>query len=356
MTRAFTEDHRTLTRRRLAALSIAGAPPPDAASAVRSLLAVQAQDFPGALWSVGLRTAGATAASVEAEHEHGAFVRSWPQRGTLHFVAGEDLGWMLSLTGERMTRAAAGRHRQLDLDEPQFDRARDTARDRLGGGEHASRPEILAAFEAAGVSIAGQRGVHLLGRLSYDGVLVQSGRDRYTLLDEWVPEPRRLDPEDALREYAARYFTGHGPATVQDFAWWSSLTLGQAREGLQAARDQLEALEVNGSTYYLRPGLATAAASVDLLPGFDEYLLGYRDRTAPLAGEPLAVVVPGLNGMFLSTVVVGGEVRATWGRRRTRSGWAVSLSELAPLSEATRDRVRRGVARYARFLGAPVEL
>ncbi|MET0302611.1 MAG: winged helix DNA-binding domain-containing protein [Microbacteriaceae bacterium] len=356
MSRAFSEDHRTLTRRRLAALSIAGASHPDAASAVRSLLAVQAQDFAGALWSLGLRTAGATAASVEAEHERGAFVRSWPQRGTLHFVAAEDLGWMLSLTGERMTRAAAGRHRQLDLDEPQFDRARDAARDRLGGGEHASRRELLAEFEAAGVSIAGQRGVHLLGRLSYDGVLVQSGRDRYTLLDRWGAEPRRLDPPDALREYAARYFTGHGPATVEDFAWWSSLTLGQAREGLRAARDQLDELEVAGSTYYLRPGLTVAAASVDLLPGFDEYLLGYRDRTAPLAGEPLEAVVPGLNGMFLSTVVVGGEVRATWSRRRTRSGWAVSLSELAPLSETTRERVRRGVARYARFLGQPVEL
>ena len=112
-----------------------------------------------------------------------------------------------------------------------------------------------------------------------------AARDSWALLDEWVPQPRRLERDEALEEFAFRYFSSHGPATVKDFAWWSSLTLTDARAGLAAARDRLDELEVDGATYYLRPGLEPAERAVHLLPGFDEYLLGYGDRSAPLAGE-----------------------------------------------------------------------
>ena len=214
---------------------------------------------------------------MEAAQASGTIVRSWPMRGTLHFVAAEDLGWMLELTAERIIRSAAGRHRQLELADADFERAAAIARERLTGGTHLDRRELLAAFEEGGVSTAGQRGVHMLGKLAQLRITVLCSQSEWALYDEWIPNPRRLERDDALAEFAFRYFAARGPATIRDFSWWSSLTLTDARRGLDLARDQLDEVEVDGVSHYLRPGLEPAKAAVHLLPGFDEYLLGYSD-------------------------------------------------------------------------------
>jgi hypothetical protein len=345
----------TIARRRLAALGIAGPGFASAADVVRHLLAVQAQDFPGVLWSLGLRVPGSTAASVEAEHASGAFVRSWPMRGTLHLVPAEDLGWMLSLTGQRMVRSAEGRRRGLGLEPHDFVLAERIARGLLEGGRQATRAELFGAFDAGGLSTAGQRGVHVLGQLAQTGVIAQAARDVWALLEEWVPSPRRLDPDEALREFALRYALGHGPATERDFAWWSSLTLTQARAGLAAASDELERVEVDGAVYYQRPGLEPAPRGVHLLPGFDEFLLGYADRTAQLDPERSDAVVPGGNGMFLPTVVVDGRVAGLWRRdRTTKAGITVRATPFETFSASTERALRTRLARYGEFLGTAV--
>ncbi|MEO8262021.1 MAG: winged helix DNA-binding domain-containing protein [Pseudolysinimonas sp.] len=336
---------------RLSALGIATADAPAPVDAVRRLLAMQAQDFPGAMWSVGLRVPGSTAESVEAAHAAGDIVRSWPMRGTLHLVAAEDLGWMLGLTGKRMVRAAEGRRRQLGLTPDDFVRAEEVARRELSGGRHASRADLFAAFDAAGMSTAGQRGVHALGQLAQTSVLVQSGRERWALLEEWVREPRRLEPDEALREFALRYMLGHGPATARDFAWWSSLTLTDARAGVAAAAAELDAVEVDGETYYLRPGLEPAARGVHLLPGFDEFVLGYTDRTPQLPPQHWQTIVPGGNGMFLSTIVVDGQVVGTWRRQKTtKKEITLALFPFSELSPTTLRAATRRLRRYAEFL------
>jgi len=342
---------------RLSALGIATADAATPLDAVRSMLALQAQDFAGAMWAIGLRVPGSTAVGVETAHAAGDFVRSWPMRGTLHLVAADDLGWMLGLTGQRMVRAAEGRRRQLGLTPEDFTRAEAIARSELSGGRHASRAELLAAFDAGGVSPAGQRGVHTLGQLAQTGVLVQSGRERWALLEEWVPEPRRLEPNEALREFALRYMLGHGPATARDFAWWSSLTLTDARAGLAAAADELERIEVDGETYYLRPGLEPAPRAVHLLPGFDEFILGYTDRTPQLPKEHWLRIVPGGNGVFFSTVVVDGQVVGIWKRQKATSKVVtMTLTPFGTVSATTMKAVRGRLDRYAEFLGIAVAL
>lgn len=354
--RDFTLARRRLTALRLTALGLAHPAGEDPAAIVRGLLAMQAQDYPGALWSIGVRTASGTRESVEAAHRSGGFVRSWTMRGTLHFVSPDDLPWLLELTGRRMARSAAGRHRALELDDAQFDRAECIARERLEGGGTIARAELLRAFDEGGVSTAGQRGAHLLVQLAHTAVTVLVGQHEYALLDDRMPHPRRLERADALREFALRYFLSHGPATIRDFAWWSSLSLTDARVGLAAAREQLDELEVDGELYYLRPGLEPARSAVQLLPGFDEYLLGYSDRSAPLSGADTAVIVPGGNGMFLPTIVDRGEVVGSWKRAATAKKVTLSSSAFRPLSATTRAGIARAAARYGRYLGLPVEL
>jgi hypothetical protein len=358
MPHSFTADRQRLTALRLSAQGIAAPGLTSPAAVVRHLLAMQAQDYAGALWSVGLRTPSCTAADVTRALADREIVRSWPMRGTLHLTAAEDLGWMLQLTGARIFASAAGRHRQLGLEEAHFTLARSTAETELGGGVILSRTALLAAFASAGIDVTGQRGSHLLLALSVRGVLVFGPADgttqTFALLDEWVQHPRHLDADEALAEFVLRYFEGHGPATIRDFAWWSSLTLTDARRGLALVEAVLERLEVDGVIYYHRGGLEPALPGVHALPGFDEYVLGYQDRGAQLAPEFFEAIVPGANGMFRSTVVVDGQIVGTWRRSMTAKAVTVEVEPLLPLSARSRTRFNRALARYGDFVGLPV--
>ncbi len=351
---AFTRSHRRLTALRLSALGIARPAGGDPAAVVHAFLAMQAQEYAGALWSVGLRIPRGTIAQVEAAHEAGAFVRSWPMRGTLHFVTPDDLCWLLAVTDERMLRSAAGRHRALELSAADFDRAETIAHELLSGHRTAARAQLLAAFETGGVSVAGQRGAHVLGRLAQRAVIVLTGRSRWALLDDVLPHPRRRDRDEAVAELAARYFTGHGPATIRDLAWWAGITLSDARAGLAAVRSGLERLDLDGESYFHRQGLEPAGPAVHLLPGFDEYLLGYADRSAPLAGEHTDTIVPGGNGMFLSTIVVNGEVVGSWRRTASAKGVRVEPQPFRALPASASAAVARAAKRYAAYLGTPL--
>jgi hypothetical protein len=351
--RPFAADRRLLTGLRLTALGIASPADPSPAATARRLLALQGQDYAGAVWSLGLRS-GATAAEVEAAFAAGDLVRSWPFRSTLHIVAADDVGWMIALTGDRELRAAATRHRELGLDAADFARAERAAREHLSGGRRLGRRELLAAIAADGLDVSGQRGAHLLGRLAQSGVAVIAGKDTWVLLDEHVREPRRLDRDAALRELARRYLLARGPATDRDLAWWSGLTLRDVREGIAAVDDEFEKLEQDGVVYRMPPGLVEAASGVHALPGFDEYLLGYTDRGAQLDGRPLTDVVPGGNGMFLPTIVADGRVVATWKRTVRAGGVDVAVSPFGQLSAKVRRGAERALERYAAHLGLPL--
>jgi hypothetical protein len=360
MTRAYTASRRQIATLRLAAQGIDAPAFDTPVEVVRHMLAIQAQDFPGAKWSVGLRTVGATDADVEAAIAAREIVRSWPMRGTLHFAPAEDLGWMLGLTRDRMVRGAAGRHRQLELDDASFALAARIAERELSRSDTISRTGLLAAFDAAGLSTAGQRGTHLLWYLNVTGLLVFGPLDgkqhSFALMEQWVRTGRALTGDEALAEFARRYFRSHGPATDRDFAWWSSLTLTEARRGLAAIAIELEKLEIDGTTYYHRAGLKPAGPGVLVLPGFDEYVLGYQNRTAQLAVDWGTRIVPGGNGMFLSTVVVDGEIVGTWKRTPAANHISVELVPFSPLTVRSRKAAHTTLQRYAGFVSKPVKL
>ncbi|UOY03556.1 winged helix DNA-binding domain-containing protein [Blastococcus sp. PRF04-17] len=328
-----TTSLRDLGLLRLAALRLVGPGEPTAADAVRVLGAVQAQDYPGALTSVALRTASRLRKDVVAALDSGAVVRSWPMRGTLHFVAAEDLRWFLDTVGVRMVSTVSRRWADLGLDEAHAERARELVDAALSTRGRLSRAELLAAIADGGVEVTGQRGAHLIGYLALTGTTCLGPTDGereqlFVRLVDWVPD-RRLEREQALAELALRFFTGHGPATVPDLVRWAGSTVRDVRTGLAAVRDRLESVTVEGTEYLMDPAtpgrLAAARAEAEgllLLPGFDEFVLGYGDRTAVLPAEFAERIVPGNNGMFRPTVVHGGQVVATWrwtGRGATRA-------------------------------------
>jgi len=287
------------------------------------MTALQAQDYSGVLTSVALRTTTGSRQSVEAALNAGEVVKSWPMRGTLHLVLAEDLPWMLELTTPRLIAGAASRRAQLDLDTPILERARELAVNALSGGHQLRRNELLAVWDEGGLVTTGSRGYHMLWYLAQTGTLcfgpVRGDEQLIVLIDEWIPRPRRPEREEALGEWALRYFRSHGPATIKDFIRWTNLIAADARTGLALARPRLSSLNVEGVEHFMDPQTPDLLSScrhhargIFLLPGFDEFILGYSDRRAVLPVEYADRIVPGGNGVFRPTVLSDGRVIGVW--------------------------------------------
>jgi hypothetical protein len=334
-------------------------------AAADRLFALQGQDSPGVLWSLGLRS-GARRSDVVAAFDSGELVRSWPFRGTLHVIAARDLPWVLALTGRRTLASAAKRHRDLGLDDGTVGKARTVAVAALEGGRSVSRRGLFDAFAQNGISTDGQRGSHLLWSLCLTGTLVLGPFDgddqQIVLLDEWVRAHRSLAGDEALVEIVVRYLAGRGPATEADIASWTKLPLGVVRQGLGEAGDQLVRLDCGDTTYVAHEAALEAVSTsrprtVLLLPGFDELLLGYADRRASLPPAHAPSTVPGGNGMFRSTGVARGRVVGLWSRRTTATRTVVTATPFdPPFTAAVLAGLHREVAAYGRYLGHPIEL
>jgi hypothetical protein len=360
-----------LLRFRLIAHGLEGPAETTPEGVVDRMLAVQAQDFGAACWALGIRAPGVTQVDVLAALDAGRVVRSWPMRGTLHFVPPHDLGWMLQVTTERMVNGLALRHRQLELEETDFAKARDLVTDALVGGRSIGRTDLMELWTANGVATSGQRGYHLIYYLAQTGVLcwgpTHKTQQSLVLLDEWVPDPRRLEPDEALAEFFIGYVRGHGPATVKDFVWWTKGTVAGAKTGIAVAGDRLTSLRVDDTEYWMTAEsagtdvdahaiprrTAREKSAVHLLPAFDEYFIGYQNRDLTIDPEDFDKVVPGGNGVFAPVLVSQGRVIGTWKRSQTTKRVTVEPRPFTGLSASQRTRIEQGAASYGRFVGLP---
>jgi Winged helix DNA-binding domain len=329
---------------------------------VAALGAMQAQDYVGALWSVGLRLPGATEAMVEQAFAERSIVRTWPMRGTLHFVAAADVHWMLQLLTPRIIAGSASRARNLELDAAVFARCEKIFVRALQGGRQLTREAMLELLAANKIHTASQRGYHILWRLAQEGVIIFAARTgkshTFALLEEWVPPVKKFDRTAALSELARRYFTSHGPALLSDFTGWSGLKTSDARMGIEGAAADLRHEKIKDEDFWMSATAtvcATKAMEAHLLLGFDEYLLGYKDRSAVLAKQYAQRIVPGSNGMFLPTVVINGHVAGTWKRALKKKTVIITLHCFTPLKKPAKQAVLARAEQYGRFIGLPVE-
>ncbi len=333
------------------------------AQTVTHLGAMQAQDYPGALWAIGLRNKGATQTVIEQAIANRTIIRTWPMRGTLHFVAAADVRWMLKLLTPRIISASAARQRELEIDSEVLVSSQRLIIKALQGGNQLTRSELYQVLEQGGLAPSGQRGIHIISRLAQEGLLCfgsyHDKQPTFVLLDEWLPPTKMLERDEALAELAKRYFKGHGPATLSDFERWAGLKTSDARFGLEMVKAQLRQEVVAGQTYWLTQDeavLSSKMGAVYLLPGFDEYILGYKDRSAVLEAQYSQKIAPGGNGMFMSTIVSNGRVAGMWRRVIKKDKILLTLTSFASLSLAETQACAIAAARYGQFIGKQVEI
>jgi hypothetical protein len=355
-------DGREIAHRRLHAQRLVGPPLADPVAVVRHLGAMQAQEYAIAKWGVAQRTPGVGDAAIQRLLDEGAIVRTHALRPTWHFLAAEDISWIQALTGPRVHALNAYYYRMHGLDDETAARTNKLITDALRGGNHLTRKELAEVLDKGGYPATGNRLAYVVMWAELDG-LIASGPMRgkqhtYALLNERAPTARALAPEAALAELTWRFFATHGPATVKDFAWWSSLTARQIKRGLGLVGERLASAVVEGRTVWFDP---TAEASpppspvAHLLQGYDEYVVAYSDTkfvfnvagTAPAPGRYT-------DNMMFSPMMINGQVAGFWRRVPKGKAIALELDLIAPTTAAQREALDAELRRHDEYAGVPL--
>jgi Winged helix DNA-binding domain len=305
--------------------------------------------------------AGGVDADIDRAFDVGELIRTHVLRPTWHFVAPEDLRWLLALTGPRVHQANAYQYRLLEIDGALVARSRAVIEQALRGGLALTREELGARLGEAGVPATGGRLAFLVTDAELEAVVCsgprRGRRQTYALVEERVSPARSRTRDEALAELGRRYVEGHGPAQVADLAWWSGLTVTDARVALESATPPLAHETLDGRTFYVSRGGPAADAAlplIHLLPNYDELLVAFRDRTDAL--DPALPAAARVAQVVLSHVVArNGLVVGGYRRRDVGSVTSLELDVIVRLSRAEWRALREAVERFAAFLGRPVE-
>jgi hypothetical protein len=349
-----------IIRSRLARQFLIGPKAKTAVEVVRSLGAVQAQDYAGAKWALGMRVNGSTEDAIENDVATGRILRTHVLRPTWHFVLPEDIRWMLALTGPRVAAAMASYNRKFGLTPAVLRRSNAVIEKALRDGAHLMRSELAEILRKSRMpTLNAQMLGHMMMQAELDGVICSGARRgkqfTYALLDRCAPSSAPIERDDALARLARTYFTTRGPASAHDFSWWSGLTVGDARRGIQILGRALTPVTVGEKPMWIvdsSADLPSPGRTAHLLPNYDEYFIGYKDRSA-IGKRAGTAPVTGGNALINHILTIGGEIVGRWKRVQRGGTTVVDLKLLVPLKRAERDEIELARARFEAFLGTP---
>ncbi len=349
-----------IAHRRLQGQRLSGAAVAEPEAVVSHLGAIQAQEYAVAKWSVGQRTSGFDDAGVQRAIDEGRILRTHVLRPTWHFVAACDILWIQALTAPRVHAFNASYYRGHGLDDQHAARAAKAFTEVLRGGNHLTRKELSAALAKVGIDATGNRLAYIVMRAELDGLIANGAmrgkQHTYALISERAPDAVTMEPDEALAELTRRYFTSHGPATVKDFSWWSSLTATQIRRGLELVGSALVSEKVDRHTFWYAPSpppVRDPSPTAHVLQVLDEYFVAYTESRpmANLAGHP--VLVPNENAL-VHPIVLDSQFVGFWRRVVNRTGIVAEMAPAIRLTATARKAVEAAFARYAGFAGMPV--
>lgn len=333
------------------------------ADVVSWLGAVQAQDYAGAKWALGQRINNATDTAIEKAFNEGDILRTHMMRPTWHFVSPADIRWIQMLTAPRVHIGSGFMYRKLELDTAIVRKSYAVLEKVLQGRKYLTRSELASEFEKAGIVAAGQRLGYFMMSAELDGVVCSGPRRgkqfTYALLEERVPAVKPLKRDEALAELVKRYFLTRGPATLQDFTWWSGLTMADARNGIEMVRSQFVSEVINGQTYWFAEASLPAKEKSPiayLLPNYDEYFIGFKDRSAIGEIAKRAGIKGDDPALIAHIIILNGQIVGGWRRTLNKDDVLVETSLITRLTKTELEAVGNAAEHFGRYLGLPVSL
>jgi hypothetical protein len=329
-----------------------GAPFGNPEETVRWFGVMQAQEYPAAKWAIGQRSKDCTDGTVEELYASRAILRTHLVRPTWHFVHRDDVRWVLEATRARVHQVNGTYYRKFGIDGERYAKSLKLFGKALGGGNELSRKELAEVLTAGGIQASGLPLGYILMRAELDAVIISGtvgGRaPTYALFDDRVPSNTTADP---LAELARRYFTSRGPATVKDFVRWSSLTVGQARQGLERLGSEVDSLETGGRTYYFVAGkIQQNGSRIDLVQGYDEYVMSYSESKDVLqAGDPGNIDL----NVYLHAVLLDGRVIGHWKHVFSPKEVTVEAAFYRSLTKPEKALMDAATGRFGTYFGLP---
>ena len=320
--------------------------------------AMQGQEYAMAKWGIAQRMTEITDIELDKAFADGVILRTHLLRPTWHFVTPADIRWVLALSAPRVHAVNGFMYRKLELDSTLFKRSDAVLMKSLQGGKQLTRVELASVLQQAGIDTVGElRMGYILMHAELDALICSGARRgkqfTYALLEERVPPARKLERDEALVELIKRYFTSRGPATMKDFAVWSGLPMADAKRGIELLKPKLEHEVIDGQTYwFVETALPPKAASkrAHLLPIYDEYVMGYKDRSAMLGALEREKFNAG-SVAFDNLIVIDGMLVGSWKRTLSRREVSIETNFNARLTKTEQKAVAEAAAQFGRFLG-----
>ena len=319
--------------------------------------AIQAQDYGMAKWAIGLRIRASDDTIIEKAFNEGRILRTHVLRPTWHFVTPQDIRWMIELTAPRILSSLAHNDRHLSLDRKILRKTNDALAKALEGGKQLTRDEVKSVLQKAKIDTSELRFIHLLEHAELDRVICSGpkmGKQfTYALFDEKA-SPKTMDRQEALAELTKRFFTSRGPATIYDFAWWSGLSVADAKKGVEMVRQKFKREMIDGKEYFFRipPSFKDKmSSSALLLPNYDEYVISYKDRTESIDKKHLPVILKERNAVFTNSILINGKIEGIWQRAIKNDSVTVKTRIFSTLSKTKQKLLTRAATRYCQFLG-----
>jgi hypothetical protein len=329
---------------------------------VSYMCAMQAQDYSMAKWAIGVRLSGSTESMVENSIRDGQIIRTHVLRPTWHFISADDIHWMHQLTAPGILNRLKSRHYELELTAAILKKSFTLMEKALRGGIHRTREEMAGLLIRAGIATDNNRMSHLLLRAELEGILcsgaTRGNKTTYALLSERILKTNTLHKDEALSLLAQKYFISRFPATLQDFVWWSGISVTEAKRALEMNRSCLFSEKIGEQTYFRHESSSTLVSrskSLFLLPAFDELLLSYKDRSAILPPGKTNIAISS-NGIFRPVIVVNGRVIGTWKRSINKNTVGIETNFFRSPDKTVRDRTDKAADRYGQYLNKRVEI
>jgi hypothetical protein len=324
--------------------------------------AMQAQDYNMAKWAVGVRVPGSTDKIIEAAIDKGEILRTHLLRPTWHLVSADDIYWMLELTAPHIKASTKSRWKQLELSEAVINKSNKVIEKALTGGKHLSREELISKLEKAKIATNDQRAAHIMLAAELDRVVCSGAtkqkKQTYALLAERVTYRKKFSKDEALAELAKKYFTSHGPATLQDFTWWSGLSVTNAKNALEMIRSGFISEKVGTQTFWISDSFSFPKSfkeSVYLLPAYDEFIISYRDRSASVLFKEKATMISN-NGIFRPVIVINGKVNGIWKRIRKKDKTIIETQFFKSTGKVSKNLIEKSVGSFGDFLNQKAEI